>query len=135
MFKHFVEAQRGVYDQVLDELRAGRKRSHWMWFIFPQLRVLGHSSTAQRFGLKGAREAAAYASHVVLGARLRECVVLANAVEGRTALELFGPPDDLKYCSCVTLFLVATNEPLFQQALDKYYGGVADRLTLEALSG
>lgn len=135
MFEHFIIAQDDVYQDVLAELRDGRKRSHWMWFIFPQLRALGRSATAQHFGLADAGEASAYAAHPVLGARLRECVTLANAVNGRTALELFGPPDDLKYRSCVTLFWAATNEPLFQRALDKYYGGAADRLTLEALSG
>lgn len=134
MFGHFIEAQAGVYAQVLTELRAGRKRSHWMWFIFPQLRVLGRSATAQRFGLAGLDEAQAYAAHDLLGARLRECVSLANVVEGKTALDLFGPPDDLKYRSCATLFLRATEEQLFRDALDKFYGGAEDPLTLEALA-
>lgn len=134
MFEHFIEAQAGVYAQVLTELRAGRKRSHWMWFIFPQLRALGRSTTAQRFGLADLEEAQAYAAHDLLGARLRECVGLANAVEGKTALDLFGPPDDLKYRSCATLFLRATAEQLFRDALDKFYGGAEDPLTLEALA-
>lgn len=134
MFEHFIDAQAGVYAQVLTELRAGRKRSHWMWFIFPQLRVLGRSATAQRFGLAGLDEAQAYAAHDLLGARLRECVGLANAVEGRSALDLFGPPDDLKYRSCATLFFRATEEQLFKEALDKFYGGAEDPLTLEALA-
>lgn len=134
MFGHFIEAQAGVYAQVLAELRAGRKRSHWMWFIFPQLRVLGRSVTAQRFGLAGLDEAQAYAAHDLLGARLRECVGLANAFAGESALDLFGPPDDLKYRSCATLFFCATKEHLFKQALDKFYGGAEDPLTLEALA-
>ncbi|MBC7769455.1 MAG: DUF1810 domain-containing protein [Phycisphaerales bacterium] len=133
MFEHFIIAQAPLYPQVLAELRAGRKRSHWMWFIFPQLRALGRSPTAQRFGLEGAVEARAYAAHPVLGARLRECVALAKAIEGRSANEVFGSPDDLKFRSCATLFLAATGEQLFQDALDKYYGGVEDPLTLEAL--
>ncbi|MBL8542319.1 MAG: DUF1810 domain-containing protein [Hyphomonadaceae bacterium] len=134
MFEHFIEAQAGVYTLALAELRAGRKRSHWMWFIFPQLRALGRSTTAQRFGLAGLEEAQAYAAHDLLGARLRECVGLANAVEGKSALDLFGPPDDLKYRSCATLFLRATEEQLFRDALDKFYGGAEDPLTLEALA-
>ena len=133
MFEHFIAAQESVYPQVLAELRAGQKRSHWMWFVFPQLRELGHSSTAKHYGLGGLGDAKAYAAHPLLGARLRECVRLANAVEGKTARELFGTPDDLKYRSCVTLFLAATDEPLFQDALDRFYGGVEDPLTVDAL--
>jgi len=133
MFEHFIAAQAPVYPHVLAELRAGAKRSHWMWFIFPQLRELGRSATAKQYGLGGLGEARAYAAHDILGVRLRECVGLANAVSGKSALELFGPPDDLKYRSCVTLFLAATEEQLFQDALDKYYGGDDDPLTLAAL--
>lgn len=133
MFEHFIAAQAPVYAQVLAELRAGQKRSHWMWFIFPQLRALGRSATAQRYGLEGLEEARAYAAHPVLGARLRECVALANAIEGKTANEVFGFPDDLKFRSCVTLFLAATGETLFQDALDRYYGGVGDPLTSSGL--
>lgn len=133
MFEHFIAAQESVYPRVLGELRAGAKQSHWMWFIFPQLRELGRSATAQRFGLAGLAEAKAYAAHDLLGMRLRECVGLANAVQGKTALELFGPPDDLKYRSCVTLFLHATGEQLFQDALDRFYAGEEDPLTLQAL--
>jgi uncharacterized protein (DUF1810 family) len=133
MFEHFIAAQAGVYETVLSELRAGQKRSHWMWFIFPQLRALGRSATAQRYGLGGAEEARAYAAHPVLGVRLRDCVALANAIEGKSANAVFGFPDDLKFRSCVTLFLAATGEQLFQEALDRYYGGEGDALTLEAL--
>src|SRR5512145_3167284 len=94
--ERFVEAQDPVYDAVRAELRAGRKASHWMWFVFPQLRGLGHSATARYYGLASADEAGAYLAHPVLGARLRECVRLALAVEGRTAHAVFGSPDDLK---------------------------------------
>lgn len=135
MFEHFTAAQAPVYAQVLAELSAGRKRSHWMWFIFPQLRALGRSATAQRYGLEGLADARAYAAQPVLGARLRECVTLANAIEGKTANEVFGFPDDLKFRSCVTLFLAATGEVVFQQALDKFYDGAGDPLTLAALAG
>lgn len=133
MFEHFIAAQAPVYAQVLTELRAGRKRSHWMWFIFPQLRELGRSETARRFGLAGLEEARAYAAHPLLGARLRECVALAAAIEAASAHEVFGFPDDLKFRSCVTLFLAATGEALFGQALARYYDGEADPLTLQAL--
>jgi len=133
VFEHFIAAQESVYPQVLAELRAGAKRSHWMWFIFPQLRELGRSETARRFGLGGLGEAKAYAAHEILGARLRECVRLANAAEGKSATALFGAPDDLKYRSCATLFLAATGEALFQAALDRFYDGEGDPLTLAAL--
>lgn len=128
-----MEAQDGCYAAVLAELRAGRKRTHWMWFIFPQLRALGRSETAQRFGLADLDEARAYAEHEVLGPRLRECVGLANAVSGRTAREIFGTPDDLKFRSCLTLFLRATGEPAFREALQRYYDGAEDPLTLTEL--
>ncbi len=133
MFEHFIAAQDGVYADVLAELRAGHKRSHWMWFIFPQLRSLGRSETARRFGLTDLAEAKAYAAHAVLGPRLRACVRCANAVPGKSARALFGAPDDLKYRSCVTLFHSATGEQIFQDALDRFYGGEGDPLTLAAL--
>ncbi len=133
MFEAFVTAQAPIYAQVLDELRGGAKASHWMWFIFPQLRALGRSETARRFGLADVEEARDYAAHPVLGPRLRECVALANAVEGKSANAVFGFPDDLKYRSCVTLFFAATGERLFQAALERYYGGEGDPLTLAAL--
>lgn len=133
MFEHFVTAQQSVYPQVMAELRAGAKRSHWMWFVFPQLKQLGRSATAKLYGLSDLEEARAYAAHNLLGARLRECVDLANAVVGKTALDLFGSPDDLKYRSCVTLFREATGEVRFQHGLDRFYDGAPDALTLEAL--
>jgi len=125
-----------VYDQALAELRAGRKRSHWMWFVFPQLAGLGHSETARRYGLASAGEAAAYLAHPVLGPRLRTCVAAALAIEGRSAREVFGTPDDLKFRSCLTLFARVANDPAdFQAALDQYYGGAPDPASLRILGG
>lgn len=130
----FVEAQDPCYATVLEELRAGRKRSHWMWFIFPQLRGLGRSSTAREFGIASAAEARAYAEHPVLGPRLRECTRLVVDVEGHSAEEIFSYPDVLKFRSCMTLFKETAPEPqLFHTALAKYFGGEPDRLTLELL--
>jgi len=132
--QRFVDAQDRVYDNVLDELRAGRKRSHWMWFVFPQIRGLGSSPTAQHYGIASLAEARAYLDHPVLGPRLRECVALVNAVEGRSAEQVFGWPDDLKLRSSVTLFAHATDDNGdFLALLDKYYGGEQDPLTLERL--
>ena len=130
----FVEAQEPVYEQVCAELREGRKRSHWIWFIFPQLRGLGHSPTAQFFAIRSRAEAEAYLRHPVLGARLRECTALVNAVEGRGVGDIFGFPDDLKFRSSITLFAeVAPEEAVFRQALDKYFEGLPDERTVELL--
>ena len=130
----FVEAQGTVYDDVRAELQAGRKTTHWMWFVFPQLRGLGRSATARYFGIDSAAEAAAYLQHPVLGARLRECVELVLGVTGRTALEIFGSTDAMKFRSSMTLFAtVATGEPLFQRALDQYFDGGPDPLTMAQL--
>src|SRR5690606_31631687 len=127
MFEHFFAAQDRVWDDVLAELRAGEKRGHWMWFVFPQHVALGRSPMAQRYGLKGLDEARAYLDHPVLGARLSEATRLVLAVEGRTAHQIFGSPDDLKFRSSMTLFArAAPGEPLFRRALDKYYGGEED---------
>ncbi|KQH78175.1 calpastatin [Mycobacterium gordonae] len=132
--QRFVDAQDRVYDNVLDELRAGRKRSHWMWFVFPQIRGLGSSPTAQHYGIASLAEARAYLDHPLLGPRLRECVALVNAVEGRSAEQVFGWPDDLKLRSSVTLFAHAADDNEdFLALLDKYYGGEQDPLTLERL--
>ncbi len=132
--QRFVEAQQPLYDQVCRELRAGEKRSHWMWFIFPQLAGLGHSPMAQRYALSDLAHAAAYLAHPVLGERLRECVTLVNGHADRTAAQMFGHPDDLKLCSSLTLFqLAAPTEPLFTRALQQFYGGVADPATLTLL--
>jgi uncharacterized protein (DUF1810 family) len=134
MFEHFVTAQSFVYPAVLAELGAGRKQTHWMWFIFPQLRALGRSERAIRYGIQSLEEARAYLADPVLGARLRACTALVLAVEHRTAHEIFGSPDDLKFRSSMTLFArAAPGEPLFRAALNKYYAGEADPLTLELL--
>ena len=134
MLDHFVAAQDRVYEQVLAELRAGRKETHWMWFIFPQLRALGRSPMAQKFGLADLHAARAYTFHPILGPRLVECTGLVNRVSGRTAHEIFGNPDDLKFCSSMTLFAHADpQEPAYREALEKYYDGMEDRLTLDLL--
>nr|WP_197516929.1 MULTISPECIES: DUF1810 domain-containing protein [unclassified Mycobacterium] len=130
----FVEAQAAVYDNVLEELRGGRKRSHWMWFVFPQLRGLGSSPTAVHYGISSLEEARAYLRHDLLGPRLRECVRLVNEVRGRSAAEIFGSPDDLKLRSSMTLFSRATEDNGdFLALLDKYYDGRQDKLTVERL--
>jgi uncharacterized protein (DUF1810 family) len=133
--ERFVTAQDAVWSDVLAELAAGDKRSHWMWFVFPQLRGLGHSPTAQRYGLASLFEARAYAAHPVLGARLLECARLLDAVQGRSALDIFGPVDAMKLRSCLTLFERAVpQEPLFSRLLDRYAGGVRDAATLAMLA-
>ena len=130
----FVRAQDPVLDQVRRELGEGRKRSHWMWFVFPQLRGLGRSATAQRYGIGSLGEARAYLAHPVLGPRLVECTGLVNRVEGRSAYEIFGSPDDLKFHSSMTLFAAAEPEALaFREALGKHFGGALDTLTVEKL--
>jgi uncharacterized protein (DUF1810 family) len=131
--QRFVDAQDRVYRQVCAELAAGRKSSHWMWFVFPQFKGLGRSATAQRFGIASKAEAQAYWAHPVLGPRLAQCTELALAVEGRSAHEIFGPPDDLKFRSCMTLFAQATGEPVFARALERYFEGRPDPGTLELL--
>lgn len=134
--QRFLAAQEGVYAEVVRELQAGRKRSHWMWFIFPQLHGLGASAMARRYGISSAAEARAYAAHPVLGARLRECTALTLQVEGRPIGQIFSYPDDLKFRSCMTLFAACAPDPaLFQAALAKYFGGEPDPLTLAALEG
>jgi uncharacterized protein (DUF1810 family) len=132
--QRFVAAQDGVYDQACDELRDGRKASHWMWFVFPQLRGLGHSAMAIRYGIASLEEARAYLRHPLLGPRLQECTRLALRVEGRAITQILGPPDDLKFRSCMTLFQRADpDEALFGEALRKYFGGAPDARTLELL--
>ncbi|GAB3665482.1 DUF1810 domain-containing protein [Ramlibacter alkalitolerans] len=129
--QRFVAAQDDVIDAVREELRAGRKRSHWMWFVFPQLKGLGSSSTAQFYGLDSLDEARAYLAHPVLGPRLRECCALMLAVPGRSAHEILGSPDDLKFRSCVTLFsLAAPQEAVFGECLQRFYGGEPDPRTV-----
>jgi uncharacterized protein (DUF1810 family) len=132
--QRFVDAQNPVYEQVCMELRNGQKRTHWIWFIFPQLRGLGHSPMAEAFGISSREEAAAYLKHPVLGPRLAECTRLANLVEGRLVNQIFGYPDDLKFRSSMSLFaLVAPEHQIFKEALQKYFGGELDRLTVELL--
>ena len=132
--ERFVEAQAPVYASVLRELGAGLKASHWMWFVFPQLKSLGRSSTARFYGLQDRAEATDYRRHPLLGPRLLECTRLVLATEGRSAHAIFGSPDDLKLCSCMTLFdAVAPAEPAFRTVLDRFYAGVADAATLELL--
>ncbi|MGO4711999.1 DUF1810 domain-containing protein [Bradyrhizobium sp. 2TAF24] len=132
--QRFVDAQEPVYGQVLAELRAGAKRTHWMWFVFPQLAGLGHSPMAKRYAISSELEAASYLRHPVLGTRLRECTQLVLAVEGRSATAIFGTPDDLKFRSSMTLFAHATadNTP-FRQAIDRYFSGQFDQATCDRL--
>ena len=131
----FLDAQQPVYDAVLDELRAGRKSSHWIWFIFPQIAGLGRSGTAQQFAIGSLDEAKAYLQHPILGPRLRACTQLVLNVEGRSAEEIFGYPDHLKFRSCMTLFLTATTDnKIFKDALLKYFDGKPDTLTLDLLA-
>lgn len=134
MFEHFVAAQDPVYATVLAELRAGRKATHWMWFIFPQLRVLGRSPTALRYGIADLEAARAYLAHPVLGPRLVECSEIVDGITGRTAHQVFSSPDDMKLRSSMTLFAHAAMDPApFRRVLAKYYDGVEDPLTLAEL--
>jgi uncharacterized protein (DUF1810 family) len=127
----FIDAQSGVYDDVCIQLRSARKTSHWMWFVFPQLRPLGRSSIAKYYGIEDAREATAYWQHPLLGPRLAECAELVLATKGKSAHEIFGSPDDLKLCSCMTLFeQVARDEAAFGLVLERFYGGRRDPLSV-----
>lgn len=133
--QRFVDAQTRVYPQVLDELRAGRKRSHWIWFIFPQIAGLGNSATAARYAISSLDEARAYLRHDVLGPRLQECTRLVNAVQGRSIADIFGSPDDMKVRSSMTLFAHATEDNVdFVVLLAHYYDGKEDPLTLQRLA-
>jgi len=132
--ERFVEAQDRVYVSVCEELAAGEKTSHWMWFVFPQLKALGRSPIAKHFGIESRDEALAYWKHPVLGQRLKECTKLVLAVSDKTIHDIFGSPDDLKLRSCMTLFAqVAPEEPVFSQALERFFGGQPDERTLELL--
>ncbi|MBI5255099.1 MAG: DUF1810 domain-containing protein [Burkholderiales bacterium] len=129
--QRFVDAQARVWPQVQQELAAGRKASHWMWFVFPQCKGLGRSATAQHYGIASRAEALAYWQHPLLGPRLREATALMLAVPQRSALQILGTPDDLKFASSMTLFeQVAPEEPLFAQALARFCGGQRDVMTL-----
>ena len=132
--QRFVTAQDPVWEDVLDELRAGRKRTHWMWFVFPQLAALGRSSIARHYGLSGLEEAKAYLAHPVLGARLVECCQVLLQLQDDDPVAIFGPVDAMKLRSCLTLFAeAAPAEAVFRQGLAKYYGGSPDPLTAAAL--
>jgi uncharacterized protein (DUF1810 family) len=133
--QRFVDAQEPVYAQVIDELRAGDKRSHWMWFIFPQIEGIGSSPTAQRFAIAGLDEARSYLAHPLLGPRLRECTALVNDTEGKTLDDIFGYPDNLKFRSSMTLFArAAQDNAIFEAALAKYCAGEPDPLTVAKLA-
>jgi uncharacterized protein (DUF1810 family) len=133
--ERFVVAQSPLIEAVKVELSAGRKRTHWMWFVFPQLRGLGHSQLAWHYGLESAADARRYLAHPLLGARLRECVGLVLAVPGRSAHEIFGSPDDLKLRSCLTLFReIDGADGVFGRALDRFFGGQPDPKTLQLLA-
>jgi uncharacterized protein (DUF1810 family) len=132
--KRFVDAQTAVYERVVDELRQGRKQSHWMWFIFPQIKGLGSSAMAMKFAIASRGEAQAYLDHPILGPRLRQCTRLVIAAPERSIEQILGYPDDLKFRSSMTLFAaVAADGKEFADALDKFYGGKADPATLERL--
>jgi uncharacterized protein (DUF1810 family) len=139
--ERFVDAQGPIYEEARAELADGRKQSHWMWFVFPQIHGLGSSPTARRFAISGLDEAIAYLNHPVLGARLRKCTKLVLAIEGRSVSEVFGYPDDLKFHSSVTLFAEAakrnptanSDDHVFQDVLTKHFSGEPDRATLVRL--
>lgn len=133
--QRFTQAQDRVYESVCNELALGEKTSHWMWFIFPQLKGLGHSPIAKHYGIESADEALAFWQHPVLGKRLLQCTELVLAQPNTTARDIFGSPDDLKFKSCMTLFAqVAPAEPVFQQALQRFFGGKHDENTLKLLA-
>jgi len=132
--QRFVNAQDGIYPRVAAELRAGRKQSHWMWFVFPQIEGLGFSTMAQRYAIGSRAEAVAYLGHPVLGPRLRECTALVGAITGKDIHAILGSPDDMKFRSSMTLFAKVTPDNAdFLAALEKYYGGEFDAATLARL--
>jgi uncharacterized protein (DUF1810 family) len=132
--QRFVDAQNAAYDKVCSELRDGRKKSHWMWFVFPQIEGLGSSPPARKFAISSLAEAAAYLTHPILGSRLAECTRLVNLIEGRPIEQIFGYPDDLKFRSSMTLFANATSDNrVFIDALQKYFSGEFDPATLARL--
>ena len=132
--ERFVRAQAPVYESVLSELRNGMKVSHWMWFIFPQIEGLGRSAVSIEYAISSRDEASAYLKHSVLGPRLKECTGLVLLVEGRSITEIFGSPDDMKFRSSMTLYSrVASNDQIFERALQKYFDGTPDPLTLQRL--
>lgn len=131
----FVVAQEGVYEQALAEIRAGRKRSHWMWYVFPQLKGLGSSPTSIQYAIGSGEEARAYLAHPILGSRLIECAEATLQIQGRSALQIFGAPDDLKLRSSATLFAsVSQDGSVFHQIIDKYFDGEPDVRTIELMA-
>ena len=132
--ERFLTAQARAYPAALEELRRGAKESHWMWFVFPQVAGLGSSAMAQRYAIRSLDEARAYVAHPVLGARLRESAEALLHLQGRTAHDVFGSPDDLKLRSSLTLFREATGDPVFSQVLARYFDGVGDAQTLRLLA-
>lgn len=130
----FVEAQAPLYQQVIAELTEGRKRSHWMWFVFPQIAGLGFSAMAQRFAIGSRAEAEAYLAHPTLGLRLGECTRLVLDVNGKTIRDILGSPDDIKFRSSMTLFSAVSAVPVFNEAIGKYYNGEPDAATIELLA-
>jgi uncharacterized protein (DUF1810 family) len=133
--QRFVDAQDGVYRRVVAELSAGRKQSHWMWFIFPQIAGLGFSAMAQRYAMSSTEEAAAYLAHGILGPHLVECTGLVLGVKDKTICAILGSPDDLKFRSSMTLFSAVSDDPIFDAAIAKYYAGAKDQATLDILRG
>lgn len=132
--ERFLLAQEKVYPTVVNELKSGMKRSHWMWFIFPQIEGLGRTEMAKRYSIKSLDEAKAYVSHPLLGSRFQECIDLVLAIDGKSANDIFGNPDDLKFRSSMTLFLrAAPHIDLFQRAINKYYDGQHDDITNQVL--
>jgi uncharacterized protein (DUF1810 family) len=131
----FVRAQAPDYERALSELCGGKKKSHWMWYIFPQIEGLGRSPMSVRYAINSADEARAYLDHPVLGPRLRECAAVVRDIIGRSALEIFGSPDDLKLRSCATLFSAVSKDGVFEQVLEKYFDGERDKETLRRLEG
>jgi uncharacterized protein (DUF1810 family) len=132
--QRFIDAQHDAFDHAREELAAGRKRTHWMWFVFPQIAGLGHSEMAQRYAIASREEAEAYLAHPVLGARLRELTQIVNGLTAKNVGEIFGYPDDLKFHSSMTLFdACATNETVFREALQRYFGSQHDPATLARL--
>jgi uncharacterized protein (DUF1810 family) len=132
--QRFVDAQDMVYANVVAELKRGEKRSHWMWFIFPQVVGLGFSSMAERFAISSPEGAVAYLAHEVLGSRLRQCTCLVLDVKNKTAHDIFGSPDDLKFRSSMTLFDAVSDDPIFGEAIARYYAGDRDQATLGILA-
>jgi|SRR5579864_4820902 len=132
--ERFVSAQDRIYPQVVSELRSGMKTSHWMWFIFPQVRGLGRSPVSMQYAISSREEAGAYLQHTILGPRLKECTRLVLDVKGRSAEEIFGSLDDMKFRSSLTLFAqVSPNDDIFSRALQQYFDGAPDQLTLDRL--